>query len=682
MGNQPSKKTENKKIKKNKLDKAKEEKVKEQNNAVDIKINYLESYPLLTLFSTSEKKSLKSLFLTLCDAELKIEEGKEILNHELEEKIITEGEIKEEKFIDFLKLPSNLNKFGKLLYNSFKSITYLKKQINVYEQESKIQKYLNKYEFKNKLNFEQFLFAISLYCMKLDEDVLSKEKRIHCIYYSLGEELEQNEDSNNTEKKTDDLDELLGLNSKEEIVTVSHKTIKELVLGMAWIAKAHQMSVLKLKNTVNEKEKRKLEEMTEKNQNKINDSVNPEMIEKLTNKWKENLDKEMPNELLQSLSNINDNNKNIKEELNNNQKKNFFDYHQIDSYEYDITINSNEIKINESYINLALDFSLPKKMRNVPEEEKNKYMHLWKDWSKWYTTRAPYLFRILSIFIYNRLFNLKHANNKSLYLLNNSIKGNGIIANMDDILNLNCDINWEQLFTFSWFIPNNCMESYINMDVLYQATKDGFSVSRYEKCVRYYPGSTALFITGELQNNKNISQIVVGGFIQSPWKFNNSFWGNNQCSIFELAPLFESCQGSKKNTNYIYCNSKNGIGFGGKTGNHRLWINNFFQKGGYQYDILADYMNSYTASETSFTQNFDIIEIIVVGFGGKESLEAQRKAWDFEKSEAERRNNINLLRNADGEIDKNFLKMAGIIDETAEDKGIIRCSDVSDENKE
>jgi len=93
-------------------------------------------------------------------------------------------------------------------------------------------------------------------------------------------------------------------------------------------------------------------------------------------------------------------------------------------------------------------------------------------------------------------------------------------------------------------------------------------------------------------------------------------------------------------------------------------------------------MNSYTASETSFTQNFDIIEIIVVGFGGKESLEAQRKAWDFEKSEAERRNNINLLRNADGEIDKNFLKMAGIIDETAEDKGIIRCSDVSDENKE
>jgi len=509
-----------------------------------------------------------------------------------------------------------------------------------------------------------------------------KKKRIHCIYYSLGEELEQNEDSNNTEKKTDDLDELLGLNSKEEIVTVSHKTIKELVLGMAWIAKAHQMSVLKLKNTVNEKEKRKLEEMTEKNQNKINDSVNPEMIEKLTNKWKENLDKEMPNELLQSLSNINDNNKNIKEELNNNQKKNFFDYHQIDSYEYDITINSNEIKINESYINLALDFSLPKKMRNVPEEEKNKYMHLWKDWSKWYTTRAPYLFRILSIFIYNRLFNLKHANNKSLYLLNNSIKGNGIIANMDDILNLNCDINWEQLFTFSWFIPNNCMESYINMDVLYQATKDGFSVSRYEKCVRYYPGSTALFITGELQNNKNISQIVVGGFIQSPWKFNNSFWGNNQCSIFELAPLFESCQGSKKNTNYIYCNSKNGIGFGGKTGNHRLWINNFFQKGGYQYDILADYMNSYTASETSFTQNFDIIEIIVVGFGGKESLEAQRKAWDFEKSEAERRNNINLLRNADGEIDKNFLKMAGIIDETAEDKGIIRCSDVSDENKE
>lgn len=518
--------------------------------------------------------------------------------------------------------------------------------------------------------------------MKFDEEILSNEKRIHCIYYSLGEELEQNENLNNVENKSDDLDELLGLNSKEETVTISHKTIKELILGMAWIAKAHQMSISKLKRTVNEKEKEKLEEKTEKNQNEINDSVNQEMIEKLTNKWKENLDKDMPNEVLQTLSNINDTNKNIKEEINNSQKKNFFDYHQIDSYEFDITINSEEVTIDESYINLALDFSLPKKVRSISEEEKNKYMHQWKDWSKWYIMRAPNLFRILSVFIYNRLFNLKHANNKSLYLLNNSIKGNGIIANMDDILNIDCGINWEQLFVFSWFIPNNCMESHINMDILYQATKDGFSVSRYEKCVRYYPGSTALFIIGDLQNNKNDSQVIVGGFIQSPWKFNSSFWGNNQCSIFELTPLFESCQGSKKNTNYVYCNSKNGIGFGGKTGNYRLWINNFFQKGGYQYDILADYMNSYTASETSFTQNFDIIEIIVVGFGGKESLEAQRKAWDFEKSEAERRNNINLLRNADGEIDKNFLKMAGIIDETAEDKGIIRFTDVSDEKKE
>eukprot|EP00833_Pecoramyces_ruminatium_P001070 jgi/Orpsp1_1/1175102/evm.model.c7180000052602.1 len=99
MGNQPSKKTESKKVKKNKLEKTKEENVKEQNEEVDSKINYLEIYPLLNLFSTSEKKSLKNLFLTLCDATLEIEKGKEILNHELEETIIKEGEIKEEKFI-------------------------------------------------------------------------------------------------------------------------------------------------------------------------------------------------------------------------------------------------------------------------------------------------------------------------------------------------------------------------------------------------------------------------------------------------------------------------------------------------------------------------------------------------------------------------------------------------------
>ncbi|KAL6621342.1 TLD-domain-containing protein [Neocallimastix sp. 'constans'] len=682
MGNQPSKKSENKKTKKSKPVKENEEIVKEQKGVVDTKVKYLDEYPLLSLFSTSEKKILKNLFLTLCDVTLDIQDGNDIQNQELEKKIITEGEIKEEKFIHFLKLPSKLNNFGKLLYHSFKSLTYLKKQVNAYEQESDIQKYLNKYEAKNKLNFEQFLFAISLYCMKFDEEILSKEKRIHCIYYSLNEELEKDEKKNDSEDKTDDLDELLGLNSKEETVTISHKTIKEMILGMAWITKAHQMSVLKLKSIVNTKEKEKLEVKTEQNQNEINDSVNSEMIEKLTNKWKENLDKDIPSEVIQTLSDINDSNKNIKEEMTNSKNKNFFDYHSIDSYEYDVIINLDEITINESYISFALDFSLPKKMRNLSEDEKNNFMHPWKDWNKWYTLRAPNLFRILSIFIYNRLFNSKHANNKSIYLLSNSIKGNGIIANMDDFLKIDCGINWEQLYTFSWFIPNNCMESHINMDVLYQATKDGFSISRYEHCVRYYPGSTVLFIIGDIQNNKDNNQIIVGGFVQSPWKFNSTFWGNNQCSIFELSPLFESCPGSKKNTNYVFCNSKNGIGFGGKTGNHRLWINNFFQKGGYQYDILADYMNSYVASETSFNQKFDVSEIVVIGFGGKESLEAQRKAWDFEKNEAERRNNINLLRNADGEIDKNFLKMAGIIDETAEDKGIIRCQDIPDEKKD
>jgi len=583
---------------------------------------------------------------------------------------------------DFLKLPSKLNNFGKILFQSFKSLKYLKKQMNAFEQETEIQKYLNKYEGKNKLDFEQFLFAISLYCMKLDEEVLTNEKRIHCIYYSLQDEQTENQEENKTseDKTSDDLDELLGLNSKEETVTILYSKIKEIVLSLAWISKAHQLSISKLKSMVNKIEKEKQEEKTEENKKNINEDVNPELIEKLTNKWKENLDKDMPNEVLQTLSDIHDSNKNLKEEINNSQKKNFFDYNAINKYDYDITIDPEEIIINESYISSTLDFSLPKKIRTLSEEEKNNYMISWKDWSKWYSLRASNIFRVLSTFIYNRLFNAKHANNKSLYLLSNGIKGNGIIANMDDLVNLDCDLTWEQLFVFSWFIPNNCMESDINMDVLYQATKDGFSLNRYEQCVRYYPGSTALFIIGELQGAKDSVQIVTGSFIQTPWKFNNSFWGNNQCSIFELNPIFESCQGTKKNTNYVNCNSKNGIGFGGKVGTHRLWINNFFQKGGYQYDILSDFMNSYTASETSFTQNFDIVEIVVAGFGGKESLEAQRKAWEFEKNEAERRNNVNL-RNADGELDRNFLKMAGIIDESAEDKGIERYKENVDDNK-
>jgi len=87
MGNQPSKK--------NKQEKVTEQPIPNPNQ----ELKYLETYPLLTLFSSNEKKILKHLFLTLSDAELQIEEGKDIKNLELEERIISNGEIKEDKFI-------------------------------------------------------------------------------------------------------------------------------------------------------------------------------------------------------------------------------------------------------------------------------------------------------------------------------------------------------------------------------------------------------------------------------------------------------------------------------------------------------------------------------------------------------------------------------------------------------
>ncbi|KAG4081683.1 hypothetical protein H8356DRAFT_437759 [Neocallimastix lanati (nom. inval.)] len=62
MGNQPSKKSENKKTKKSKPVKENEEIVKEQKGVVDTKVKYLDEYPLLSLFSTSEKKILKNYF--------------------------------------------------------------------------------------------------------------------------------------------------------------------------------------------------------------------------------------------------------------------------------------------------------------------------------------------------------------------------------------------------------------------------------------------------------------------------------------------------------------------------------------------------------------------------------------------------------------------------------------------
>lgn len=705
MGNKVStttkKKEKDEKIKEKKKEIKQPIEKNEQKNKIEETKN---KYILLSLFSNDKKEILIQNFLLLSNVNLSNHSKDDSLTNEaIKGKILEEGEIEEETFIKYLDLPPELEKFKKILYNSLKNIKYIKKKVNLYEQESDIQKYLNQYEGKNVLNFEQYLFAIALYCMKFDEETLSNEQRERCIFNSFKEEITKNEKENENENKTpgnstsslsNELDALLGIENPSNALKISFETIETIVMGMAWIAKIHYTTINKIKEKINiieeekmkEKEEEKRKEL-EKNKEKNKEKIDKELIEKMNKQWKEHLNKEMPVEVAKSLSDLelsktNENKSNASEI---NKKKEFFDYRSIDNYDINVEIDVKEITVEKKYIKNALITALPQKIRKQSSEEQSKYLITWKEWNKWRSVRAPNIFRILAVYINNTFFNLVNTKKPSYYLLKNGIKDYGIMANMDDLsrVNENGYINWELLYIFSWFMPNNSMGSNINMDILYQASIDGFSINRFEKHVRLYPGSTVIFISGDLisdssnkepQPQQQQQQILVGAYVQTPWKLSSSFWSNNQCIIFEMYPNFESCPGTRTNNNYVLCNMKNGIGFGGKIDNHRLWINNLLQKGGYQYDILVNELNTYKPSDNNFIQNFEVNDIFVVGLGGREALDAQKKAWEFEKNESERRVNVNI-RQANGTVDKQFLQMVGIIDQSAEDRGIERYID-------
>jgi hypothetical protein len=65
---------------------------------------------------------------------------------------------------------------------------------------------------------------------------------------------------------------------------------------------------------------------------------------------------------------------------------------------------------------------------------------------------------------------------------------------------------------------------------------------------------------------------------------------------------------------------------------------------------------------------FEIEELEIWGCGGDEVAEAQRKEWAWQEREAEARRRVNL-GTGDAEMDRELLKMAGIISDSGHSGG-------------
>ncbi|KAG0172612.1 Restriction of telomere capping protein 5 [Apophysomyces sp. BC1034] len=295
----------------------------------------------------------------------------------------------------------------------------------------------------------------------------------------------------------------------------------------------------------------------------------------------------------------------------------------------------------------------------------------------WKHRNAPHLFKTLQSFIYSRF---AMCSQHSLTAISDIVLLQDTVSTPDisDILDrMYCSF-------LSWCLPAKCLQNK-EWNRLYSSSKDGFSMNRFESHVFKYPGPTLLLIHADITNSgiavdgySPSTTIILGAFVSQPWKTGKQYWGDETCFLFELSPTFEVFRPTKRNNQYVHCRNDFGIGFGGttslshpptkQTSSLILTLDNTLQKGCYMQNIyppLPTFENS--ANRKSLSYTFETINVEVFGLGNNKARVLQEKEWEFEKREALRRAGLNI-RQSDNAIDKELLKMAGIIDENREER--------------
>lgn len=287
----------------------------------------------------------------------------------------------------------------------------------------------------------------------------------------------------------------------------------------------------------------------------------------------------------------------------------------------------------------------------------------------WKDKFSPHLFKPLQSFVIKAFTYYDTSDSPERLLMEDTVPD----VDHSDIL--------DPLYTtlLCWSLPLQTLQSK-KWVRLYSADQDGFSMNRFESHVFKYPGPT-LFV---MRVDSNSTSKVLGAYITQPWKHSKQFWGSADCFLFELDPSFDIYRpilnektGESKNDHYILYHHEIGIGFGAMNRqlpalHHQndmkfiLSLHNSLQHGVYQHEAYTPQPSFESATKTrqllDFCIPFETDNIEVFGLGTAKDRETQAKEWQFEKKEASRRAGLNI-RTAEGDLDKELLKMAGIIDE-------------------
>ena len=205
-------------------------------------------------------------------------------------------------------------------------------------------------------------------------------------------------------------------------------------------------------------------------------------------------------------------------------------------------------------------------------------------------------------------------------------------------------------------------------------------------------------------------RLVFGAYIPIPWTQTHKHnFGSQDTLLFQLAPTHDVFRASALATDYIYFSKPPsspvaGLGFGSAapgsalqqatsaaasissptsaSHRHRSSLSGGFGGGGiftpgpvslHLDDALEFGVFTHLASgggsfhpsalrNADWQERFEIEAVEVWGVGGEEEMERQRKAWEWEEREAQRRRDVNMTK-GDVEANRELLKMAGIISE-------------------
>ncbi|EPZ36953.1 hypothetical protein ROZALSC1DRAFT_31259 [Rozella allomycis CSF55] len=284
-------------------------------------------------------------------------------------------------------------------------------------------------------------------------------------------------------------------------------------------------------------------------------------------------------------------------------------------------------------------------IENIFLETSSKSEIKFRDLYEWFDKNSPQFFNPLDVHIYTKFFcNSEEAvkGYRGPLSVIPCVDGMSSFLTAEEVCMISTALPVSYLFKHHKTVPAQRSMLHPQWKKIFSSHDYGHSIKQFEFYCVDYPAPSILFIHAE--DRKTKEAMIVGAYINQPWKSRRLYWGDRECFVFELSPHFE-----------ILHTKPMGIGFGGSEKDGFMFsIENTLMNGAF----LSSKGNTYHASRHRiFHVDLDIICVEVYGLGGPDAFDRWKKEKHYNEIHAENRRNVNVKQ--DVEVEKVLLEMMG-----------------------